>query len=116
MKLKEGADLRGLDVRMRPVLIAAEKVWNDYGQELVVTAGLDGAHSAGSLHYYGLALDFRINYFDNETVLKVVRDLKEDLPKPFDVILEKTHIHVEYDIMKDNSLFSSLLRLLGSHQ
>lgn len=97
MQLKKGVILAGLDIRMRPALVAAEAIWAAEGQELVVTAGLEGTHSAGSLHYYGLALDFRTRYFDEETKLSVLDRLKTELGSSFDVILHSTHIHVEYD-------------------
>jgi len=99
MKIKEGASLQGLDIKMRPALIAANKVWGLNGKELVVTAGLDGTHSAGSLHYYGLALDLRTRYFEDETKVKVASELKKELAKYFyfDVVLHGSHIHVEYD-------------------
>lgn len=97
MKIKEGAVLAGIHLHMRPVLIAADLIWKKYGQELVVTAGLDGTHSAGSLHYYGLALDFRTRYFDDITCEKVFQELDEVLGKNFDVVKHSSHIHVEYD-------------------
>lgn len=103
MKLKNGVILAGLDIRMRPALIAADKIWKKYGQELVITAGLDGAHSAGSLHYYGRALDMRINYYDKDGVLQqfnkvmAADELDHELGPDFDVVLHTTHIHVEYD-------------------
>jgi hypothetical protein len=98
MQIKEGASLSGLQLAMRPALQVAEYVWKEYGEELVVTSGTDGVHSAGSLHYYGYALDFRTRYFDYETKMKVFRDLVYQLRKRqgFVVLLEKDHIHVEY--------------------
>jgi len=97
MLLKDGVVLAGLDIRMRPVLIFADAIWHDYGQELVVTSGLDGVHSSSSLHYYGLALDFRTHYFSPEEALAVSADLQECLGADFDVVLHSTHIHVEFD-------------------
>lgn len=101
MKIKEGASLQGLDLKMRPVLIEADKIWINVGdEELVVTSGTDGCHSAGSLHYYGLALDLRTRYFDEETKLEVFNDLRKILwqySDKYDVVLHKSHIHVEYD-------------------
>jgi len=97
MIIKDGVQLAGLDIRMRPVLIEADKIWRRYGQELVVTAGLDGTHSAGSLHYYGLALDFRTRYFTLQEKDVVFAELKESLSVEYDIIKETTHIHVEYD-------------------
>ena len=98
MKIKEGVILAGLDIKMRPVLIKADRIWFEHGQELVVTSGLEGTHSAGSLHYYGLALDFRTRYFDDKQVVEDVYDiLSRSLSVNYDVVLHSTHIHVEYD-------------------
>ncbi len=111
MKIKEGANIQGLDIRMRPVLIAADRIWEEHGQRLVVTSGLDGAHSAGSLHYYGRAVDFRIRDFDAQTVSLVFVALKKELDalgnkyiSYYDVVLHKTHIHVEYDPKKGGKI------------
>ena len=100
MKIKDGVNIQGIDIRMRPTLIAAEKIWKKYGQELVVTGGLDGTHSAGSFHYYGLALDFRTRYFEERTARYVAESLQKELGNDFDVISHKIHIHVEFDPKK----------------
>jgi len=96
MKIKKGASLAGLQIEMRPALMAAEKIWVNYGRELVITSGTDGEHSAGSLHYYGYAVDFRTRYFDFETLNQVYQDLRLELPAEFRIKLESTHMHVEY--------------------
>jgi len=97
MKQKEDVILAGLDIRMRPALLAADKIWKAYGQELVVTAGLEGEHSAGSLHYYGLAVDLRSRYFTETEKRAVMSELATVLGNSFDVIEHTSHIHVEYD-------------------
>lgn len=97
MQIKEGAIIAGLDIKMRPVLINADKIWKELGQELVITAGLDGVHSAGSLHYYGLAVDLRTRYFSEEEKEVAASRLMSDLGSDYDVITHSSHIHVEYD-------------------
>jgi len=97
MKIKKGVIIPGLKIRMRTVLIHAERIWEKHGQELVVTAGLDGVHSAGSLHYYGLALDFRTRYFDKTVATSVANELRRILGADYQVVKHKSHIHVEYD-------------------
>jgi len=97
MKIKKGANIQGIDLKMRPVLIHASRVWAKHGKELVVTCGLNGAHSAGSLHYYGLALDFRTRYFDQNKVKYIAGELRSILGADYDVIVHSSHIHVEYD-------------------
>jgi hypothetical protein len=78
--------------------MAAEKIWREHMQELVVTSGLEGTHSAGSLHYYGYALDFRTRYFTDYEKEVVQKELQKALSydNSYRVILEKTHMHVEW--------------------
>ena len=100
MEIKEGVVLAGLNIYMRPVLIEAEKIWKRYGRNegVTITSALDGVHSAGSLHYYGLSLDLRTRYFSEEEKEVVFTELKESLDHHnYDVIKHATHIHVEYD-------------------
>ena len=66
MKIKKGVSLIGLRLVMRPVLIEADRIWDDLGQELVITSCTDGTHSPGSLHYYGYAVDLRTRYLTQE--------------------------------------------------
>jgi len=99
MVLKDGVILNGLNIKMRQVLIAAEKVWKKYGMEdgVTITSGLDGCHAAGSRHYYGLALDMRTKYFTDEIKNQVAYELEAKLTDDYLVIVESTHIHVQYN-------------------
>lgn len=97
MKIKNGANIQGLHIRMRSVLKAADQIWKQLGQELVITAGLDGEHSAGSLHYYGRAVDLRSRNFDEVEKQEAVDELRGSLGEDYDVIWHTSHIHVEYD-------------------
>lgn len=98
MKIKKGVSLIGLRLVMRPVLIEADQIWKDLGQELVITSGTDSAHSAGSLHYYGYAVDLRTRYFTQEEKYKAYCDLVDALEyEGFNVFMHDTHIHVEFD-------------------
>ena len=106
MLIKEGASLQGLSIQMRPALISAERIWKKYGRSegVTVTSGTDGCHSAGSLHYYGYGLDFRIRYFSEPIALAVSEELSVSLSSisdKYQVILLGDHIHVEYDITKN---------------
>lgn len=100
MILKEGVSLAGLKIEMRKVLLAAKNAYDQVGSELVVTSGTDGAHSPGSYHYYGYALDFRTRHLANDEILAIINVLESELPEFYDVCDEGTHIHVEYDYEK----------------
>ena len=59
---------------MASLLIAAADVFRP--AELMVTAGLDGKHMESSLHYKGLALDFRTNHLPPGEKDRVVTELR----------------------------------------
>lgn len=98
LKQKQGAGVIAPDDdRFRPAMVAVGDVWEELGLEPTLTSGKDGEHSAGSLHYYGLAGDFRIRDMNHDQIAWAVVELKERLGGDFDVVLERTHIHIEYD-------------------
>ena len=97
MKIKSGASLSGLQIEMRKVLLTTNKMWKSNGQNLVVTSGTDGTHSAGSMHYYGYALDLRTRYFSSSVKSKIAKDLQKKLGAKYYVLNEKTHIHVQFN-------------------
>ncbi len=104
MKIKEGVSLVGLHIKMRKVISVVEYLWNIYNKEAVITAGteivdedLNFIHSVRSLHPFGLALDFRIRYFNKYQKKEIKTKLALLLGHDYDVILHPTHIHVEYD-------------------
>jgi len=102
MKLKHGVSIAG----SQPEIITARKIadvlWQEHGQELVVTAGTETPekHMEGSKHAEGLADDYRVRYFDKPTRIIVVGKFKMRLrfvSKYYQVILHARHMHVEYD-------------------
>lgn len=80
------------------VFVVVYSVFNDYGHNAVLTSGLDGEHSPKSLHYKGLAWDFRGKHLSDDTRPQVIADLREALGPDFDVV-ESNHgaIHIEFD-------------------
>lgn len=79
-------------------------------QEIVVTSCCEGEHRTGSLHYLGLAFDLRLPSHktnaaygftaetDQEAAARIKRALSGGIANggAFDVVLERTHIHVEF--------------------
>lgn len=103
MHIKPGASIAGLQVEMQPVMKHADRIWRELGEECWITSGTETAdqngkllHSAGSLHYYGYALDLRTRYFDDNGQ-EAARQLRSALGHSYDVVVESNHIHVEYD-------------------
>ena len=80
-------------------LVIADQVYIEVGgQELIITEGTGSKHGRGSLHYVGLAADLRTRFWKNspETLQAVADALRERLGDEFDVVVEATHIHIEY--------------------
>ncbi len=96
MKIKRGVKLNGVSPQTLLAIVAAANVFRKYQKEtLVLTSVTDSKHGRGSKHYIGNAVDLRRrNLSDPEAATK---ELKSDLGADFDVVLEKDHIHIEWD-------------------
>jgi hypothetical protein len=96
MKLKEGVNLQDVSWRMFHAAVIAESVYRKYGVELVITSANDGKHGDKTLHHKGLALDLRTWTLGGRE-MQVTTELAKALGNDYDVVLEKDHIHMEYD-------------------
>lgn len=99
MQLKRGVHIHKLKVQMLLGAIIVSHVYADHGLECIITSGSDGTHMHKSLHYTGLALDFRVRDCPEIERPALVQDLRRALGDEFDVVWKhgKTHIHVEWD-------------------
>ena len=96
LQFKEGVQLRATQA-INEILRAGQVVFARVEAPCIVTAGRDGTHSEHSKHYTDEALDLRIFHLKSDDIQPVVKGLKELLGQDFDVVLEKDHIHVEFD-------------------
>ena len=99
IKIKHGVLIGNIRPQMALALPIIASVYDFHAAtELVVTSAQDGNHMKGSKHYSGEAMDLRIWQFQTEAKQRqVVEMLKDCLGENYDVVLESTHIHVEYD-------------------
>ena len=97
MKLKEGVTIQGISNEMLFALQAIAPIIETYGVQFVITSCTDGEHSAKSLHYHGRAIDIRTRDFDPADIAVVALSMRRALGAEFDVVVESTHIHVEFD-------------------
>jgi len=94
MLVKAGVDISRLKPEIRKKLPGiAGIIWCVDQEELVITSTYEGAHSEGSLHYADLAVDIR----KTRSCGIIVSKIRAYLGKDYDVVLEATHIHIEYD-------------------
>jgi hypothetical protein len=97
LKLKSGVSLKGVQWELFEAAIKVEDAYNALGHECVITSGTDGEHMHKSLHYKGLALDFRTRTVPAAQRMKILKSVKAKLGPSFDVILERDHLHIELD-------------------
>ena len=97
MRLKPGVKLVGLTPQMFLAAVVVERALFEFDLEAVITSGSEGRHIDTSLHYSGNALDFRTYKLTPGEAMSFANDVKDRLGRDFDVVLEKDHLHVEYD-------------------
>ena len=94
MRLKTGVRVFGLRSEIILALMIAEGIWQKYSAELVITGGIEGKHSRGSIHYSGGAVDLRTRELSDAKM--ATDELRSALGDDYDVILESDHCHVEF--------------------
>jgi len=72
-------------------------VYHAYDYSCIQTSGLEGQHGWSSEHFKGDAWDFRIRHVAEEDLQQIYKTIDIGLGPDFDVVLEKTHLHIEYD-------------------
>lgn len=99
MKLKdETVKIDGLQAPMlRACAVVDEAFLRHARHEVTMTSAKDGKHSDESLHYKGLAGDFRTRDVTPNELVLIFAEVRAKLPPPYEVIDEKTHMHVEHD-------------------
>lgn len=105
ISFKRGVDVSGITKEcIAGMCVAAKAHISATGRIMVVTSVCDGKHMKGSKHYGGNAFDVR-TWIDYNSGVQMSPDTKHDiavrlvkvLGKDWDVVIESTHIHIEYD-------------------
>lgn len=96
LSLKKGVRINGLKPEMGLGVQIVASVFAGQGKQAVITCGIDGKHSRGSKHYSGDATDWRTRHLTTSEKDRIALECKDCLGDDFDVVLESTHLHVEY--------------------
>jgi len=96
LKFKEGVQLTATKA-VNKILYAGDMAFAAFNKDCVVTSGRDGVHQVHSKHYTDEAVDMRRFHLEPDELDAVVKTLQGALGQDFDVVVEPTHIHLEYD-------------------
>lgn len=97
IKYKPTVSVKGIDGRLLAVIFEVNRILEKYQRELYITSICDGKHMTGSLHYKGLAFDFRYPTKDETTLRYIITELRASFDIFCDIVLESDHIHIEFD-------------------
>lgn len=100
MILKQSVKIKGIKPECVLGIMFAESIWRTSlgtKDEMVITSVTDGKHMNGSLHYKGYGFDIRTNFLTSAQTTIFFDALKNHMDLEFDIVLEKSHIHIEYD-------------------
>lgn len=98
MRWLNSVSFRGVQPQILLALIRADAISTGQGWgEIWITSCCDGKHMEGSKHYEGLAVDLRTRHLSPNDRLRFASLLARALGPEYDVVLEPTHLHVEYD-------------------
>jgi len=94
---KPGVPCAGLCPEILVALDIATTVFDEIGKDCIVTSARNGKHSAVfSRHYAGMAVDIRTRILSLQEVGSIHSKLTEKLGSDYTVILEPTHLHIQY--------------------
>lgn len=95
---KKGVDAKGVCPEMWMGIGVIAAVWQRAALQLTLTSLTDGVHPLGTEHKDGRAVDIRTRDIEPRRVKDLALEVKQILdPLGFDIVIEKDHIHVEYD-------------------
>lgn len=104
MRFKENVKVFGIKPEIVIILPIIDEVYNlIVGRGCTITSVTDGKHGKTSLHPFGFAIDIRTR--DDNSGYQWRDGIKEELAKElrlrltdeYDVVVEGSHIHIEYD-------------------
>lgn len=99
LAVKPGVELDCLRPQMAVAVVAIEATLADLGYATTITGACEDVpgRSLLSRHRNGLALDIRSSRIPNAKRPRAAEAIARALGDEFDVVLEPTHIHVEWD-------------------
>ena len=96
MEFAPGCQIQGMTPELLAGLNICDEVYRSWSTIMVVKHVKDGQHMRASLHYSGNAADIRTSTLPEGKAEQVATECAEACGGEYDVVLEDTHLHLEY--------------------
>jgi uncharacterized protein YcbK (DUF882 family) len=97
VRVKKNVVFKAIRREVIELLDALDQISNGMDKDIWITSANDGVHRKNSYHYKNLALDIRIWNLTKIEIEQSMIDLVNYLGSYYDIVLEKDHIHIEFD-------------------
>lgn len=97
VQFKAGVVVDGVQPETLQAIAVAHHVLAGMDYACTITSVMDGRHMQKSKHYQGHAFDLRRRHIPEADVPAVAARLRQALGRDFDVVVEATHFHIEFD-------------------
>ena len=99
IEIKEGVLFKQLNLHFVAFIEVVIHAWDLFAPSVipVITSANDGKHMDGSFHYKNLAWDLRTKNLAAGKVEEIAHMLRVNLGSDWDIVVESTHLHCEYD-------------------
>lgn len=98
---KKGVNAKDVNLKLWEAIYKVAGYYAIYNTPLVITSLNDSKHMRGSKHYEGNGVDFRTytlpGGYTGKAANSIVHMIRNAMDDKFDVVLERDHIHLEYD-------------------
>ena len=106
IRVKKGVVFKAFRPEILELIVAITEISIRGGFDIWITSANDSKHRPNSYHFEDLAIDLRIRNLSEEELKKLIEclhDLGRYIPQNheyYDVVLEKDHIHIEFDMRR----------------
>ena len=108
--IKKGVVFHCLKKEILDLINLLDTFTNKINKNIWITAARNGKHRKDSYHYLDLALDIRRWNLTSKQIEQMRKYVEDTLGIFYDFVLEKNHIHIEFDKRRYDRFVEDILK------